>query len=231
MSNHYHVVVNVDPRRVDAWSDDAVAERWTAVLANKSEKDRIRKAEALLADHDRLREIRKRLGSLSWFMRFINELIARRANREDGCKGRFWEGRFFSSALLDEAAVVSAMTYADTNPTRAGIATSPADAAHTAIQRRHLKDDKHLGRLRNLGLSRAEYIALVRWTIERDRHNVRPTSKSKAALRALGCTAAQWGSVVRLHRQHFRAYGSREKLRALAKCQGKRWIKGVKRSR
>ena len=88
---------------------------------------------------------RERLMDLSWFMRVLHEPIARQANAEDGVTGRFWEGRFKSHALLDEAAVLTAMAYVDLNPIRARLATVPEDSAFTSIAERLQEADAPKG--------------------------------------------------------------------------------------
>mgnify|MGYP006085397397 FL=1 len=70
---------------------------------------------------ERLVHARQTLGSLSMFMKHLKQPIAYQANKEDRCSGHFFEGRFYSGALLDENAVIAAMAYVDLNPIRAKI--------------------------------------------------------------------------------------------------------------
>ncbi|MCE9854385.1 transposase, partial [Shewanella chilikensis] len=118
-----------------------VIERWTElfsgnpVAAKFLKGDSLSEGERILLD-TLISDWQERLGSISWFMRCLNEDIARKANREDGCKGVFWEGRFKSQALLDEQALLACMMYVDLNPIRAGIADSLQTSDYTSIQER-----------------------------------------------------------------------------------------------
>jgi hypothetical protein len=91
---------------------------------------------ALTLSPDRIAILRSRLSSLSWFMGQLNEFIARAANKEDEVKGHFWESRFKSKVLLDDAAILAGMAYVDLNPIRAGVAATPEESDYTSIQKR-----------------------------------------------------------------------------------------------
>lgn len=141
MSNHYHIVVHLDSQAASTWSDRKILIRWTKLFKGSRIAQKYLKGQTLLqAERNLLDQLinvyRRRLTDLSWFMRCLNEPIARDANFEDRCSGRFWEGRFKSKALLSNAALLSCMAYVDLNPVRAGIADSTIDSDFTSIQER-----------------------------------------------------------------------------------------------
>ncbi len=140
MSNHLHLVIKSDPLAVREWPDEEVARRWFRLFPGgrdtRGEANRANPPMAvrrLLEDKERVRCCRMRLGNLSWFMRCLNEPIARRANREDKCTGRFWEGRFKCQRLEDEGSVLACMAYVDLNPVRAGLADCPEASEFTSV--------------------------------------------------------------------------------------------------
>lgn len=134
MSNHYHLVLYVNTQMALNWSNDEILSRWTQLFGPSTVKQ-IATLPSELAQI-RLDELRNRLSSISWYMRCLNEVIAKRSNLEDEVDGRFWQGRFKSQALLDEGAVLSAMAYVDLNPIRAKQADTPENSEFTSIYER-----------------------------------------------------------------------------------------------
>ena len=142
MSNHFHCVVRSRHDVVATWTDEQVAQKWWMLCPARRNKDGS-PAEAtefelnsIRNDVAGLKEKRVRLSSISWFMRFLSERVAREANRQDECTGRFWEGRFKAQVLLDDAAILACLQYVDLNAVRAAIAKSPETSDFSSAQDR-----------------------------------------------------------------------------------------------
>ena len=242
MSNHLHVVVQMIPQAAAQWSADEVAARWSR-LYSRRDQDASKRAEALAGNELRIKELRRRLSDLSWFMRCLAEPIARRANREDGCKGHFWEARFKCQTLLDETAVLSAMAYVDLNPVRARICDSLEDSAHTSAKARLdsiEKDQRQVDQplspvlgLRGFGvlaIKQRDYLELVDHTGRQIHAGKRGviTGPPPAALTRIGYTADQWQrQVLAVGSGYFRAIGAAEVLIEKAQEIDQAWLRGI----
>lgn len=90
----------------------------------------------LVKDKKKIAKLRRHLSSISWFMGILCENIARRANFEDGCRGRFWETRFRCRECADVSGILLCAVYVDLNPTLAREADSPETARYTSVYQR-----------------------------------------------------------------------------------------------
>ncbi|HEY4366451.1 MAG TPA: transposase [Steroidobacteraceae bacterium] len=262
MSNHYHLVLHVDQVRVKEWTQQEIIDRWTRLFARPILIERWQQGlcvqgERAAAEH--LIELwRGRLCDVSWYMRCLNEYLARRANAEDGCKGRFWEGRFKSQALLDEAGLLTAMAYVDLNPIRAGIAATPEQSEFTSIHARieelrrsstpsktpsesstdvrvallDFHDTVPVGRP-SIPFSLRDYLALVDWTGRVRRENKRGAISEQlpAIMHRLRIDADAWNLAMRPQGNRFgRALGRLDHLRLHASRLGQSWIRGLRQA-
>ncbi len=250
MSNHLHVVLHADKDRALGWTEDEVIERHTTLYPLSKVK-----VEGQLPKGDREKLVatwRARLHDISWFMRGLNEFIARMANKEDKVGGRFWEGRFKSQALVDERGVLAAMAYVDLNPLRAGLANGLEDSDFTSIQERLADQVKKRSQRKELSAPKGmasffgqaaesgrsqgilpiafkDYVQLVEWTADivsgtknYDRDRV-PTSALADGSEGTGWLAAQSGHAIATAT----VLGSPNAVRDLAEKRGKRSVRGV----
>jgi hypothetical protein len=139
MSNHFHLILRVTPRLVDRMGSWEVARRWLRVYPGKRVLDgpwiepTEEQVKALAEDKEQIAKIRKRLSNVSWFMAALCEWIARKANREDGCRGRFWAGRFGCREIRTEGGLLICGLYVDLNQIRAGEALTPESSIHCSV--------------------------------------------------------------------------------------------------
>jgi REP element-mobilizing transposase RayT len=261
MSNHYHLVVYVDREKAKRWTSEQVIHRWSQLHPQPHVIQRYQAPDALPAEREAAEKIietwRERLFDISWFMRHLNEHLARRANAEDECTGRFWEGRFKSQALLDEAGLLTAMAYVDLNPIRARIAKTPEEAEFTSIyQRIRQMRPERSGRsakkpsdVPNVRLRRfadqtqnnqaaipytsRDYLQLVDWSGRCIREDKRGyiDSQLPPILARLNIDPESWQlAMARKGTLLGRAMGRLDLMRLHAATLGQAWVRGLKHS-
>ena len=249
MSNHLHLVLRVDIETANRWTDREVLEQWHKLFKGDELTQKFAKGE-LVESHqvNRLKHsialYRSRLCDISWFMRCLNEPIARQANQEDNCTGRFWEGRFKSQALLDEKAVLTAMAYVDLNPVRAQMATTPESSDYTSIQQRLGKavhcafhgellpfagDSRQDNALQHIRYHFVDYIDLVDWTGRQIRPDKRGAIDvaTPPILARLGIPTDCWlQNCQQLETEFHQVIGPMSSLKQFCQKIGQHWLHG-----
>ena len=240
MNNHYHIVVRVNSAQVEEWTDEEVAYRWMQIFSGPLLMRRylanvdLSRSELKCVD-ELLTTWRERLANLSWFMRCINEPIARIANSEDHCTGSFWEGRFKSQALLDERALLACMAYVDLNPIRAAIAKTPEQSDYTSVQERiEHPDSDYLVAFSEQGndtlpFKLKDYLELVDWggrEVKRNKKGYIPASAPPILDRLQMTAAPVLKYLARGDLSSPTALGPVSMLRTFAASIGKKFIKG-----
>jgi len=262
MSNHYHLVLKINNEQSELFSNEEVIERWIRlfngnVLIQRFLKGDCKSQGELDKVQDTIALWRERLSDISWFMRCLNETIARQANAEDKCTGRFWEGRFKSQALLNEQALLSCMVYVDLNPIRATLADNLDESDFTSIQQRITaysnRMNKGEGRIKNkskpvklagfsngsnikkgIPYSLKDYFELADWTgrsIRDDKRGYIPDKEPKI-ISKLGIDTEIWLDTVKEYSQSYHSFvGSEKQLKEVCENTGKKWLAGIKSSR
>ncbi len=226
MSNHTHLVLFVDSKKALRLSDKAVLLRWHKLFKSSLLCQRFLMGESLSKAElsvvqTRIAVYRERLTSISWFMRVLNEDIARQANKEDNCTGHFWEGRFKSQALLDEAALAACLAYVDLNPIRAKMAELPEKSEFTSAKVRieaakETKQPNNLLRFagnprknmpKGLPFELSTYLELLDWTgrcMREDKRGAIPDS-AHPILERLDISPDNWLKLTTLLTKAFKA--------------------------
>ena len=102
MSNHIHMILKAVPDEATNWTDEDVIRRWLSIFRGPLIVHQYLNGEQIsLLERETVSSLvicwRTRLTEISWFMKCLNEPIARQANKEDHCTGHFW-GRVFAPA-------------------------------------------------------------------------------------------------------------------------------------
>lgn len=256
MSNHFHVVLHIDKQQANGWTTQEVVQRWHqlfkgTLLSQRFEAGYSLSTAELITVEETVAIWRQRLMDISWYMRCLNEPIAREANREDDCTGRFWEGRFKCQALLDEKALAACLAYVDLNPIRAKLAQTPENSEHTSVKKRikHAKLSGQPARIdqqpsslmpfadyprrdmpKGLPFRLNDYLELVEWTGRRMRDDKRGSIDVRLPpiLQRLDLDSKQWSYLTQHFESQFKSLvGAVDTVRDACSLFGKQWVHGL----
>lgn len=118
LDNQLILLIRFDPEIARTWSNAEVARRWGQIVPDRDKaRQPLDRSDTWVAqkakDAGWARTARQRLQSLSWFMKSLTEPLARLANRQDQTRGKFFEGRHKTVAILDEESLLAAAVYID----------------------------------------------------------------------------------------------------------------------
>jgi hypothetical protein len=196
------------PQLAQELSPEDVARRWLIICPSirrhdapfdrPSEKDICR----LCEDPDRIDRIRQQLSDVAWWNRLLCQRIAQNFNKSDNLRGRFWEGRFHSTLLLDELSRQTCRTSIDN--ANQFVSTTVATVDNAAARTDWPKNAKPI-ELATL-TTHAEYLSLFEWT--RQTLTNKPVDAQLEAtavsiLRKQGLTPSMWLPLVTNFRYHF----------------------------
>ena len=258
MDNHQHTMMRTRPDLLAELSNEQVVRRWLALYPKAEFQGDLngelacQYVQMLCNDTKRIAELRRRLVSVSWFMKSLNEFIARKANREDKCKGRFWEGRFKCIRLEGEAAILGCAVYIDLNPIRANKAETPETSKYTSAYERiqglklnscqpgeepslWLAPVQNMGTRRGfLSISLNEYLSILDATgreLKKGKRGRIPIELEPILVR-LGLEPKSWLETAATFGKRFSHYaGSENSLLSAAAAAGKAWVRGLSLAR
>jgi len=139
LENHLHLLIRIRPDLVRSLDDREVALRRVQVLPRRVDPKDPRtsiesQARLIMASPSMMRKARRDLADPGFFHRLLKEPCARLWNKEDGVKGHFWEARYKSPRVLDDAALLRVARYIDLNQIRAREAGSLTASAWTTAR-------------------------------------------------------------------------------------------------
>jgi REP element-mobilizing transposase RayT len=114
MGNHFHLLVKMFPE--DRYTDEEIKKRYEAYYGSE-----------VVFSNEQIPYLRKRLASLSEFIREIKSGFSRYYNRRHDRRGYFWGDRFKSVIVEKGETLINCLAYIDLNPLRAGLVERPEE--------------------------------------------------------------------------------------------------------